>query len=174
MSETEERALSPLRLPRWNELPDLEIYMDQVLSLLSRYLRELPGLDAKGLTASMVNNYVKQGVLPPPAGKRYPRTHLACLIVITILKSVLPIGSIGRIIAWELRSGEPHGELYDRFCLAYETTGQAAAAAAPGVEEEAEIGRAVFRAALRSQAEQAAALRMLGRLPAPEPAPRKR
>ena len=48
MSEMEERVLSPLRLPRWNELPDLEIYMDQVLSLLSRYLRDLPGLDARG------------------------------------------------------------------------------------------------------------------------------
>ena len=100
-------------------------------------------------------------------GKRYTRTHLGCLIVITILKSVLPIGSIGRIIAWELSSGKPHGELYDRFCRAYETTGQAAAAAAPGVEEEPEIGRAVFRAALRSQAEQAIALRTLGRIPEP-------
>ena len=54
------------RLPRWAELPDLELYMDQVLSLVERYLGSYPGFDGKGLTASMVNNYVKLGVMPAP------------------------------------------------------------------------------------------------------------
>ena len=49
-------------LPRWAELPDLELYMDQVLSLIERYLGSDPGFDRRGLTASMVNNYVKLGV----------------------------------------------------------------------------------------------------------------
>ncbi|MBQ3277023.1 MAG: DUF1836 domain-containing protein [Oscillospiraceae bacterium] len=167
-------AVSPLRLPRWNELPDLDIYMDQVLSLLSRYLRDLPGLEEKGLTASMVNNYVKQGILPAPVGKRYNRTHLACLLIITILKSVLPIGSIGRILRRELESGRPCDELYDRFCDTFESAGFATAESAGASEDPAELSRAIFRAALRSRAEQALALRMLGSLPDPDPAPRKR
>ena len=53
-------------LPSWQELPELELYMDQVLSLVERYLRGDPGFDERGLTASMINNYVKQGALPPP------------------------------------------------------------------------------------------------------------
>ena len=89
----------------------------------ARVWQEATTLVANGYTVSVIC----------PVGKRYTRTHLGCLIVITILKSVLPIGSIGRIIAWELDSGKPHGELYDRFCLAYETTGQAALAAAARV-----------------------------------------
>ena len=59
------------RLPRWNALPDLELYMDQVLSLMERYLGNYPGFDRKGLTAAMVNNYVKLGVMPPPVKKKY-------------------------------------------------------------------------------------------------------
>ena len=49
-------------LPRWAELPDLPLYMDQVLGLMERYLGAYPGFDGKGLTASMVNNYVKQNI----------------------------------------------------------------------------------------------------------------
>ncbi len=164
---------SPLHLPRWNELPDLDIYMDQVLSLLSRYLRDLPGLEEKGLTASMVNNYVKQGILPAPVGKRYNRTHLACLIIITILKSVLPIGSIGRIIAWELEGGRPCGELYDRFCDAFESADLATAEGGAVPEDPEQASRAIFRAAVRSRAEQALALRLLGQLPGGEPGKKK-
>ena len=62
--------LAGQRLPRWEELPDLELYMDQVLSLMDRYLGDCPGFDRKGLTASMVNNYVKLGVMPPPVKKK--------------------------------------------------------------------------------------------------------
>ena len=167
-------ALSPLHLPRWKELPDLDIYMDQVLSLLSRYLRDLPGLEEKGLTASMVNNYVKQGILPAPVGKRYNRMHLACLIIITILKSVLPIGSIGRIIAWELEGGRPCDELYERFCDTFESTNRSAAESAADPADGETVSRAIFRAAIRSQAEQALSLRLLGSLPGGEPAPRKK
>ena len=166
-------SLPSLHLPRWSELPDLDIYMDQVLSLLSRYLRDLPGLEEKGLTASMVNNYVKQGILPAPVGKRYNRTHLACLIIITILKSVLPIGSIGRILSWELASGKPCGDLYDRFCETFESANRAAAESA--VPEDAdETSQAIFRAALRSQAEQSLSLRLLGRLRGGGSAPKKK
>ena len=64
MTEREKNALGELgqrRLPAWEELPDLALYMDQVLSLTARYL---PGGEGKALTSAMVNNYVKQKVLP--------------------------------------------------------------------------------------------------------------
>ncbi|MBE7009796.1 MAG: DUF1836 domain-containing protein, partial [Ruminococcaceae bacterium] len=89
--------VAQLRLPRWNELPDLELYMDQVLSLIERYLEGYPG--RKGLTAAMVNNYVKLGVMPPPVKKRYTRLHLAYLLAICVLKASLPIDSIKRMVS---------------------------------------------------------------------------
>ena len=51
---------SNIRLPEWDELPDLDLYMDQVISLLQRYLGQFPSPDEKGITSSMINNYVKQ------------------------------------------------------------------------------------------------------------------
>lgn len=157
------------RLPRWAELPDLELYMDQVLSLIERYLGSYPGFDGRGLTASMVNNYVKLGVMPPPVRKKYTRVHLAYLIVICVLKASLPIDSIRNIVA---ASVLPEGEsaFYDRFCDRFEATAREAAEAA-GAQVKAEEGPPVlsaYCAALRAQAEQALALELY-RAAFPEP-----
>ena len=150
--------LSAQKLPRWEELPDLELYMDQVLALIQRYLGSYPGYDEKGLTASMVNNYVKMGVVPPPKKKRYTRIHLAHLILICVLKASLPIAAIQQLIALELQE-TPENVFYDRFCALFEQAGEAVAAAyaAEGMDAVA----VVCRAALRAQAEQALASRLL-------------
>lgn len=97
MTETEKNALEELGrrcLPAWEELPDLALYMDQVLSLTARYL---PGGEDRALTAAMVNNYVKQKVLPPPVGKRYGRSHISALLMLCSLKSIMPIADIQRL-----------------------------------------------------------------------------
>ncbi len=141
-------------LPRWEELPDLELYMDQVLSLIERYLGNCPGFDRKGLTASMVNNYVKLGVMPPPVKKRYTRVHLAHLVMICLLKSSLPIEVIKKLL---LRSVKQQGEsaMYDEFCERFEASAQQSADAERGA------GLAdIYAAALRAQTEQAVALRL--------------
>ena len=102
MSETKDDGLSAwiqemerYRLPRWEELPDLELYMDQVITLIERYLSPLVGqADTKVITAAMINNYVKLNIMPKPNKKRYERIHMAYLMVITILKQVLLIPEI--------------------------------------------------------------------------------
>ena len=54
-------------LPRWDELPDIELYMDQVINLVSKYLSPiLSQQEQPMLTKSMVNNYVKLGLIPAP------------------------------------------------------------------------------------------------------------
>ena len=150
----EAKQTDAAKLPRWEELPDLELYMDQVLALIERYLGSCAGFDRKGLTASMVNNYVKLGVMPPPVKKRYTRVHLAYLVMICLLKSSLPIEVIKKLL---LRSIEQQSEsaVYDDFCEKFEATARHAADAA------CDAGLAdVYTAALRAQAEQAAALRL--------------
>ena len=83
-----ERFLHEFSLPRWDELPPIELYMDQVIVLLTDYLGffAYEGNDEKLITAAMVNNYVKQKLLPAPVKKKYGRAHLACLIMICTLK----------------------------------------------------------------------------------------
>ena len=82
--------MQSFHLPTWEELPDLELYMDQVVSLVIRYVNLQPHSALKDsiLTASAVNNYVRLKLIPPPVKKRYSRIHLAYLIVICCLKGV--------------------------------------------------------------------------------------
>lgn len=145
-------------LPRWKELPDLELYMDQVLGLVGRYLGAYPGFDGKGLTASMVNNYVKLGVMPAPVKKKYTRAHLAHLIVICLLKASLPIASIQRIVSHELEDAT-EAEVYDRFCELFERTNRAVSEAALRDGHETPLSP-LYQAALIAQAEQALASRL--------------
>ncbi len=71
----------------WEALPDLALYMDQLISYMPRQLIRFAEGDA--LTAAMVNNYIKDGLLPRAEGKRYGREHLAWLTAICALKSVM-------------------------------------------------------------------------------------
>ncbi len=149
------------KLPHWNELPDLELYMDQVLSLLQRCLGNHPSFIRKGLTASMVNNYVKLGVMPPPMRKKYTRTHVAYLIIICVLKPCMPIEFIKNMLAASLQTKNIQ-TVYDKFCVLYE---DAVHEAAEGIDAQPEKGdwrtlAAVYRASLRAQAEQALAIEL--------------
>lgn len=85
------------RLPRWNELPDFELYMDQVISLMQKYLFAYV-LPEENLTPSMINNYVKMEVLPAPEKKRYNKEHLARLIVICLMKKQAPLNAINFVM----------------------------------------------------------------------------
>ncbi len=65
-------SLSRFDLPDWEALPQLDLYMDQVVILLTRYLEPLsPDEDERAITASTVNNYVRMKVMPPPVKKKY-------------------------------------------------------------------------------------------------------
>ncbi|MCR5826681.1 MAG: DUF1836 domain-containing protein [Oscillospiraceae bacterium] len=143
------------KLPRWDELPDLELYMDQVLSLMERYLGAYPGYDRRGLTASMVNNYVKLGVMPPPVKKKYARIHLAHLIIICVLKGSFPIELIKNLILASA-DAQDGSAAYNQFCDAFE------ASLARAAEDTARDtgAEALWRTALRAQAEQALVLRL--------------
>ena len=90
-------------LPSWESLPDMELYMDQVISLVNRYLNLIPP-DEKDpvITASAVNNYVRLQMMPAPERKRYGRKHMACVIMICVLKQSLSLAEIQRILPQEM------------------------------------------------------------------------
>lgn len=103
-------------LPTWEELPMLELYMDQVVALLNSYLGFLPkevGMDAV-VTAAAVNNYVRKKIIPPPIKKRYSRVHLACLLMLCSLKHSVSISYIQQMIPLTLTEAEIH-DIYNAF-----------------------------------------------------------
>ncbi len=155
------RQLMEHRLPAWDELPDFELYMDQVLSLCSRYLEGMPNPEGSKLTASMINNYVKVKIVPAPQGKRYSRRHVAYLLLLCVLKPILPIAAIQQLFTAAQNSGNEE-ELYGRFCELYRQA--SCAAAGDQCFAETELSDAVIYAALRARGEQSAALALLGAL----------
>ena len=95
-----EKYLNNYRLPQWEEIPNLGLYMEQVIDLLKQYLDYLPPelKEEQFITASTIHNYVRIKVMPEPRKKKYYREHIAYLIVILTLKQSLSIAMIQRLI----------------------------------------------------------------------------
>ena len=114
-----------IALPEWDGLPDLGLYMDQVVALLSRYLDF--NLDAesseKMITVSTVNNYVRLKIMPAPEKKKYSRIHLAYLLMICTLKQNLSIAYVQKMIPMGLTEDEVH-ERYNAFVKRHRGTAQ--------------------------------------------------
>lgn len=110
-------------LPRWEELPNIDLYTDQVVSLIEETLIVLvPLKDSKKdkfITKTMINNYVKQGILKPPVNKKYSKSHIAKLIVICILKHVYSINDINSLIKLALETSGIELS-YNKFCILLE------------------------------------------------------
>ncbi|MGM9942116.1 MAG: DUF1836 domain-containing protein [Bulleidia sp.] len=84
--------------PRWEELPDIDLYMDQLLTYLTERLSCLYFADEKFVTNSMINNYVKAGLVHRPIRKHYTRKHIAYFLVVTILKRCYSMSQIDEMI----------------------------------------------------------------------------
>ena len=105
-------CLEGCRLPEWETLPDFGLYMDQMLGLVTRSLISVgPRVD---LTASMVNNYVKAGIMEKPVGKKYSRTALAQLLMIVQLKVTSPMDLLKTLLHPE--DGSDAETIYRQFC----------------------------------------------------------
>lgn len=110
------KGLEEFRLPRWDDLPSVDLYLDQVLSLLDEWVGAYLMIEGKKImTKTMVNNYVKQKFIKPPVNKKYDKEAVASLFVIAILKPVYTINEISRLIKLAIRTNSP--ELgYNQFC----------------------------------------------------------
>jgi hypothetical protein len=122
MSEATERIqkwvgqIEGSKAVEWDRLPEIYLYMDQVLTYMNKQLSLYERDEgANLLTSSMINNYVKDGVLPRPEQKKYSREHLAILTVICMLKQVLSLQDISSLIKTLLLNASK-SEMYNRFC----------------------------------------------------------
>ena len=80
-------------------LPDLDLYVDQITTFLTRHLaKTIRFEDDKIMTKTMINNYTKNHLLPPPDKKKYSRDHILLMVFIYYFKNFLPISDIKTIL----------------------------------------------------------------------------
>ncbi|HFU4116551.1 TPA: DUF1836 domain-containing protein [Streptococcus suis] len=101
-------------IPYWHELPDLDLYLDQVLLYVNQTTSSTEQLEQKSLTAAMINNYVKHKQLEKPVKKKYQKQQVARLIALTILKNVFSIQEISQTLHLLLQTNSSE-TLYNHF-----------------------------------------------------------
>jgi len=154
----------------WDNLPDIHLYMDQVVSYLPRQLIRFD--EDEQLTSAMINNYSKEGLLPRADGKKYGRTHLAHLTAICALKQVLSVREIKAVLSVKGRQ-EGGEEFYARFCDVLDRALSETADKLAGENGGTELSLLALELALSSYAHKLACQRILHVLHENEPKPEK-
>lgn len=107
----------------WDSLPDIPLYMDQVVAYLGRQL--ITFRENEGLTSAMINNYIKDGIVPRANGKRYEKEHLATLTAVAALKQVLSVRDLATLLKSSITPGSLDTD-YERFLTGLDTAFQEA------------------------------------------------
>ena len=105
-------SLKDFRLPRYNEIPNMGLYLDQATKYVCEYLAPLGEYT---LTPSMISNYVKKGLIANPVKKQYGREQIAYLFFIAVAKSVLSLDALTGFIKLQQRT-YTLPKAYDYFC----------------------------------------------------------
>jgi len=87
----EKNIIKEFYLPRYTELPDVGLYLEQTTQYINHILKPLGCIE---ITGSMISNYVKKGLIANPVKKQYNADQIAHLICITILKNVISLEHI--------------------------------------------------------------------------------
>lgn len=108
--------LSNFSFKNYEELPDIELYMDQVVTYLEKqlYIFQTSSLD-KQITSSMINNYVKGEVVQAPLSKKYNREHLAAIEEVITLKQVLTIAEVKQILDKRYGESVEKADIFNKF-----------------------------------------------------------
>ena len=105
------KSLSEDRPASWSALPDIDLYMDQVLGYMRRQL--ISSRSEAGVTAAMINNYIRDGILPRTNGKKYSKNHIAKLTSICAMKQILSVGDIS--LLFQLLPSDDMEDLYGKY-----------------------------------------------------------
>ena len=143
-----ERFLGSYHLPEWEELPQIALYLDQVIALVNQYLGFFvyDPAEEKLLTPSMVNNYVKLRLIPAPVRKKYGRKHIALLLMVCTFKQSVSMAAMADMLPPD--DEELIHQEYVRFIASYQRISryvvqQAKASAEPIYDETSNTGTEV-------------------------------
>lgn len=109
-------SIRDFRLPRFSEIPNVGLYLEQASKYISEYLSPLGEFT---LTPSMISNYVKKGLIANPVRKQYSREQIAYLFFISLNKSILSLDALADFFAIQKRTHSVQ-RAYDRFCGEFE------------------------------------------------------
>lgn len=131
-----------------DDIPNIDLYMDQVTTFMDKGLSQYKRNEQdKVLTKTMINNYTKAKIFPPPLKKKYTRSHLMLLIMIYHLKSILSIKDIGVLFDSALREPDKNKQekqielIYRGFVALQKSTQKYLADSAEGKPDESYYGR---------------------------------
>ena len=141
----------------WEELPDIALYMDQVISYMPRQIIRFD--EAEQITSAMVNNYIKDGVVPRADGKRYGRAHIGFLTAVCTMKKVLSVSQIKTLFD-AIPDGSDPQTLYGYFTTALDGALKETAGSLELKDDET-MARLALGLALRSYADQLACQQIL-------------
>lgn len=108
--------IKAFRLPRYNEIPSVGLYLEQVTKYIGECLYPVIG---EAITSSMIANYIKHKLLSNPIKKQYSRELIAYLIYISTVKTVLSMENIRLMISVQQNTYTPE-KAYDYFCSEFE------------------------------------------------------
>ena len=111
-------ALESSKPPEWDALPDIGLYMDQVINYLERQIGSLFPPNKEGaITSSMINNYVKAHIIPRAQSKKYSQEHIALLLAAFVLKKALTTQDMGVLLAKGEDSAidDPYRSFYEHY-----------------------------------------------------------
>ncbi len=110
------RSVRDFRLPRYHEIPNVGLYLEQTVKYICEYLTPL---QETAITGSMVSNYVKKGLVANPVRKQYGRDHIAYLMFIALAKNVVSLDNLALFIQLQQRTYTTE-RAYDYFCMELE------------------------------------------------------
>ncbi len=110
------QPIKTFRLPRFNELPAMGLYLEQVTKYISDIFQPLLVVN---ITGSMISNYVKQGIVAAPVKKQYSRDLIAHLIYVAVIKNVISLENIK--VMFDVKEGVYTNDIaYNYFCEEFE------------------------------------------------------
>lgn len=150
-------------LPDWDQMPELDLYMDQVVTYLKKHLAPFQSAAEDCLvTPSVINNYVKAGFVARPHRKKYTRQQLGTLAMACLLKRVMPVQAISALIT---QGGGENEAYYREFMAAQEEALRRGAKELRALEDtspnESEIASLAMRFATRANVDRLIADRLM-------------
>lgn len=96
MTKDLKQQVTNFRLPRYDEIPNVGLYLEQLVKYVNEFVAPLGDV---AITASMVSNYVKMKLIESPARKQYSREQIAQLFMITLSKTVVSLDNVRLVLA---------------------------------------------------------------------------
>ena len=109
------KSLDGYKLPEYKDLPQIPLYMEQVVSYVNETLNNIYKNNENGITPFMVNNYVKAKMINAPKKKKYDTNHIGYLLSIGLLKNVVSMRDLAGIIEIDKTFTDNKEQLYDVF-----------------------------------------------------------